>query len=432
MLAHDEYKITRHLEKTLLYYLEQRREILAVVGPRQCGKTTLLKHIQNNLTDSVYLSFEDRDELELFEKDIKGFAKRYIHFRYIFIDEFQYAKTGGKNLKYIYDTYPETKIIVTGSSALDLSVKTVKYLVGRILVFHLYPLNFSEFIQFKAQKYLYEEIYLKLKRTNRIDFHNPGNFKKTVIFYNIITSSVKKQFNDFVDEFIVYGGYPSIVMSDSPNDKRILLKNIYNTYFLREVRDILGLIDDFKLSNLIKALALQIGNLVEYKELSTVTQYDYVTLKKYLNFLEKTFITQMVRPYFVNRSKEIVKNPKVYFYDSGLRNVVLDDFRSLSNRTDKGALYENMAFSNFIKNDIQLNFWRTKGKTELDFVYQKDALIIAIECKSALKDKHEVPSGLVSFLQRNSSAIGFVFNEELFTVNQRGKLTVRYLPYWML
>ena len=123
--------IKRKLEDDIFKYLE-KREILAIIGPRQAGKTTLLKKIQDGLENSIFLNFEDRDVLELFEQDIKGFAKKYFNYKYIFIDEFQYSKKGGKGLKYLYDEFPDNKIIISGSSAIDLTIHAIKFLVGRI------------------------------------------------------------------------------------------------------------------------------------------------------------------------------------------------------------------------------------------------------------------------------------------------------------
>jgi len=154
------------------------------------------------------------------------------------------------------------------------------------------------------------------------------------------------------------------------------------------VRDILGLIDDYKLNNLTKALALQIGNLLDYQELCQVSGYSYPSLKKYLNFLEKTYICSFLRPYFKNKRTEIVKNPKVYFLDTGLRNFIVDDFRKLDTRTDKGLLLENGLAQQFIKSDYKFNFWRDKKKNEIDFIiFLGNGKIIAIESKAYLKNE---------------------------------------------
>ncbi|MCG2686780.1 AAA family ATPase, partial [Candidatus Parcubacteria bacterium] len=151
----------RKLEDTILEYLD-KREILAIVGPRQSGKTTLLGKIQADLKDSIFLNFEDKEVLELFEQDIKNFAKKYFNnYKYIFIDEFQHSKNGGKNLKYLYDSFLNNKIIISGSSAIDLTIHAIKFLVGRIFVFNLYQLDFEEFLNFKQQDLL--PIYLDYK-----------------------------------------------------------------------------------------------------------------------------------------------------------------------------------------------------------------------------------------------------------------------------
>ncbi|MFH0836971.1 MAG: AAA family ATPase, partial [Candidatus Aenigmatarchaeota archaeon] len=157
--------INRTLERDILKYLG-KKEIIAIIGPRQSGKTTLMKNIFGNLKNGVFLDFEDRETLELFNEDIKSFIDLYVKkYDYLFIDEFQYAKEGGKQLKYIYDNH-RTKIIISGSSTTSLSIHSIKYLVGRIFVFHLYPFSFEEFLRYKNPE-LYD-IYLKRKLTKQI------------------------------------------------------------------------------------------------------------------------------------------------------------------------------------------------------------------------------------------------------------------------
>mgnify|MGYP001617557067 FL=1 len=252
--------VTRHLEKDILKYI-RTREVLAVVGPRQCGKTTLLKHIFKDLKNAIYLDFEDRENLELFDQDIKSFAELYAKpYNYLFIDEFQYAKEGGKNLKYIYDNY-KVKIIISGSSVSGLAVRSIKYLVGRIFVFNLYPFSFEEYLNHKEPA-LYE-IYLKRKLTKPIILRLLPHFS----------------------EFCIYGGYPRVALSATKGEKETVLKNIYNTYFLKEIKEILNLQEDYKLSKLINALALQIGNVINYNELSGITGLNHSDLLNKINIL---------------------------------------------------------------------------------------------------------------------------------------------------
>lgn len=371
--------IKRNLEDTILQYLDSP-EIIAVVGPRQSGKTTMIRYLLQGLEKAVAVSFDDQNLLALFERNTDDFIAAYIKGnKYLFIDEFQYAKEGGKILKYIFDSQ-KIKIIISGSSAVDLTIKAVKYLVGRILIFNLYPFDFSEFLQAKDASYL--KIYKEYK--SKIDLSQKSLLE--------VPEIVHQKFLQYYEEYLRFGGYPRAVIEEKIESKKEILRNIYNTYFLREVRDILGLIDDYKLSNLIKALALQIGNLIEYEELSRLSGFSYPALKKYLNFLEKTYICQYIRPFYKNKRTEIVKNPKVYFFDTGLRNSIMNDFRPLDQRTDAGSLLENGLAMQFIKSEKKFNFWRDKKKNELDFVVSLDnSKMVAIESKNYLK-RVELPS----------------------------------------
>ncbi len=309
--------IKRKIEYDILKYLH-RPEIIALVGPRQCGKTTVLKKIYSSLSDAIFLSFEDQQVLSMFENDIKQFVDVYLAGKkYVFIDEFQYAKNGGKLLKYIYDLH-HTKIIISGSSAIDLTVKAIKFLVGRIFVLNMFTFDFYEYLSFKNSN------SAKFYKKNKINFKLNQKF-------NLMPKEMKI-LNNYFEEYVIWGGYPQVVLSKNEAEKIEILKNIYNTYFLREVKDILGLIDDYKLSRLIKLLALQIGNMAEYSGLSRASELSFATLKKQLNFLSKTYISELIRPFYKNKKKEIVKNKKVYFYDTGLRNFIINDFRSLDNR----------------------------------------------------------------------------------------------------
>jgi predicted AAA+ superfamily ATPase len=366
--------IKRNLEDKILKFVKAP-EIIAITGPRQAGKTTLMNRVKNGLQKAVFVSFEDREVLRMFEKNTDDFVKIYVKANdYLFIDEFQYAKNGGKILKYIFDSQ-KIKIIISGSSSADLTVRAIKYLVGRVLIFDLYPFDFREFLAAKDANYF--KMYAELKK-------EIGEFKGRAA---AISAEAHKKLMDYYEEYLIFGGYPRVVLEENYESKKEILKNIYNTYFLREVRDILGLIDDFKLGTLIKSLALQIGNLIEYRELTRLSGYSYVFLKKYLNFLKKTYICNFIKPFFRNKRTEIVKNPKVYFLDTGLRNFIVNDFRKLNNRTDKGALLENGLAQQFIKEGKELNFWRDKKKNEIDFIVSLgDGKTVAIESKSFLKD----------------------------------------------
>ncbi len=384
--------IKRKLESKIHKYLDSP-EIIAVVGPRQCGKSTMLNAILSKLENVSFVNFEDRAALNMFSKNIDDFIALYVKNKsYLFIDEFQYAKNGGKKLKYIFDTN-KIKIFISGSSAIDLTVNALKFLVGRIFVFQLQPLDFEEFLSYKDQAL---SQFLK---------------KEKMLFRKLQTSQIGEEVNEKLnyafEEYALFGGYPRVVFAKDEEEKKEVLKNIYNTYFLREVRDILGLIDDWKLEKMIKALALQIGNLIEYNELGRIAEFSYPTLKKYLNFLEKTFVCSFVRPFYKNKRTEIVKNPKTYFFDSGLRNIIVSDFRKLSERGDGGQLLENAVFMELTKSGTFFNFWRDKKKNEVDFVLQlPNQQWLGLEVKSTLKN---IGSTSLANFKKNYPEISVVF-----------------------
>jgi predicted AAA+ superfamily ATPase len=208
---------------------------------------------------------------------------------------------------------------------------------------------------------------------------------------------------------MLYGGYPEVFLQPDKEIKLKLLEGIYNTYLLREVKDIIGLSDDYKFIKLLKAFALQIGNLVNYNELSELSGYDYKTLKSRLNILEKTYILSFVYPFYRNKRTEIVKNPKVYFFDTGLRNFICENFQPLDLRLDRGALCENYLFSVLKRKNLPVNFWRTKSKVEIDFIIQKNGQIVPIEVKCQA-NLHKIPRAFYSFNRRYSFDKGLVFS----------------------
>ncbi|MEA3295527.1 MAG: ATP-binding protein [Patescibacteria group bacterium] len=354
------------------------KEIIAVIGARQCGKTTMINHILKQYKNVKSITFENINTKLLFEEDIESFIELYVDgYNYLFIDEVQYAKNSGKILKYIFDTQ-DIKIIISGSSSTDISIKSLKYLVGRIFIFHLHTFSFSEFLQFRDEK-IYK-IYIKKKFGNQIN----------------------QKLLKFIHEFMKFGGYPRVVISKTDEEKKIVLENIYNTYLLREIKEILQLSKNDKLIKLLKALSLQIGNIINYNELSQITGFDFKTLKKYLYILEETYICQRCNTFFTNKRNELVKAPKIYFFDNGFRNQCVNNFDIQSQ--ELGAYYENLIFSEFQKKSIKLKYWRTHSKTEVDFIQDEK---IPIE----IKTKPKITKAFLSFIDRYKPEKGYIVSQ---------------------
>ena len=392
----------RDLEFKIEKYLESS-EIIAVFGPRQVGKTTLLKEFYKRVSNPIFLTFEDIELKILFEEDIKSFIALYIDpYDHIFIDEFQYAKMGGKHLKYIYDT-TDKKIFISGSSAMELSVNAVKYLVGRIFVFNLYSFSFGEFLRVK-DKILYK-LYSQADEN--------------------ISEIMSKKIYAYLDEYITYGGYPRVILSQDVEEKKEVLKNLLSIYLLRDIKEIAKIADETKMYRLLKALSLQIGNVVVYSELSKLIGVNTVQLKEYLSIFEKAFLTKTISPFFTNKQLEIVKNPEIFFFDLGLRNVIIKNFSLLEDRVDKGAILENFVFRELVERDLK--YYRTKNGAEVDFIVDDK---IPVEIKSNLTSI-KISKSYHYFLENYKSDIGYVLNFNQIGNKEFNGTEVKFMPHFL-
>jgi len=370
--------IKRDLEDVLRKYLNSP-EIIIVIGPRQSGKSTLLNRIFSTLPSARQISFEDIDLLTLFENDVKGFYQLHVKgYRYVFIDEVQYARAFGKNMKYLYDTTQgEVKFFVTGSSITDFYVSGLPYLVGRAFTFHLYPFSFREFLRSKNERLI--------AMVNR--------------------AALQPEIQKLLNEFIIYGGYPRVVLSNDPEEKKTVLKNLYNLLIQREITSLEKLLDQQKVVNFVRLLAVHAGNMINYTTLAKEGAVNINEVKRLLSLFSRTFVTQELPPFFRNKKLEIIKNPKIYFIDNGLRNAILNNFSEV--RPDSGVLHESFVFQELLKQDVKLRYWRTKMKAEVDFVVESDGQVIPVEVK--MRDA-TITRSFRSFIERYHPEVGLIFN----------------------
>lgn len=374
--------IKRKIFSKLIKELENNK-IVALVGSRQVGKTTLMKALKEKAKNSEYLTFDDIEILDLFENNIKLFIDKYVKFnKTLFIDEFQYAKNGGKNLKYIYDTN-KCKLFISGSSSPELTINSLQYLVGRVKIINIHPLTFEEFLEYKDNKKI---LFLNSIRENELN-----NLK-----------------NDF-EEYIKFGGYPGIVTS---KDKVEDLKNLIRTYLFKEIKDVLAYKNIHEYEILMKRLSVQDGSLLNKSSISNDLDINRKKIDELINILANTFILNIVKPFYKNKSKELIKSPKVYFQDLGLKNSLLNNFNEVNLREDKGTILENFILSQFLRSGFELNFWNWKNIHEMDFVFEKDGKIIGIEVKSKLKSS-KLNLSIKKFIDEKKPSKIFIFNENI-------------------
>jgi len=348
--------IKRKLQKNITERFFKGKAII-ITGARQVGKTTLLNMLtEGEQNNSVYLNCDEPDIRSLLTDATSTKLKSIVGSKkFVLIDEAQRVKNIGITLKLFVDQLKECQVIVTGSSALELSNEISEPLTGRKYEFNLYPFSWSELVD--ANGYI---------ETNRL-----------------------------LEERILYGMYPEI--TQTTNNKKELLKNLVESYLFKDVLAFKDLRKPELLEKLIKSLALQIGNQVSYHELSKSLKVDNETIARYIELLEKAFVIFRLSPYSRNLRSEITRMRKVYFFDTGIRNVLINNFNPLELRQDTGALWENFLISEKLKNnkngnkDVNMYFWRTQQQQEIDYLEEYNNQLFAYEFKWSSKSKKIIP-----------------------------------------
>lgn len=338
-----------------------KKEFTILIGARQIGKSTLLKQIAEELTAQgklVYsINLERKNvlqELDQYPENLFKFCpladgKKII----VMIDEIQYLKDASGFLKLLYDEYADRlKIFATGSSAFYIDKDFKDSLAGRKRIFQMPTLGFEEFLDFKGRPELLADLSSLQK----------GEKLKSV--YEAV-------FWGLLDEYLNYGGYPAVVLENDLDGKKELLKEIRDSFVKRDILES-GINDEEKLFRLLTVLASQSGNLLNVNELSNTLRINNSTVENYLYVLQKCFHISLLRPFYNNLRKELVKMPKVYLNDFGLRNILINYFAPIEQRADKGTLLENYVFRKLLEKHEpdQVKFWRTADGNEVDFVVE--------------------------------------------------------------
>ena len=365
--------IKRDLYKTLNSKFNKGKAIV-LLGPRQVGKTTLINKCLEG-KDFLFLNGDDPEIRDLLENAGVSKLKAIIGKNAtVFIDKAQRIKDIGLIAKMITDQFSEVQLILSGSSALEISHSTQESLTGRKFEYHLFPISWEEFENHVG----YTEASAQL------------------------------------EERLIFGMYPDILNHRS--EARDVLKQLTSSYLYKDVLSLTGIKKPDLLDKLLKALALQLGSEVSYNELSNMLQIDKATVSKYIDLLEKAFIVFRLNSFSRNQRNEIKNNRKIYFYDNGIRNMIINNLNPLDLRTDKGALWENFLIAERIKlqqyNQIYTNnyFWRTVQKQEIDFVEDSNGQLTAFEFKWKRKGSAKIPSAFL----REYAAKGQVIDKDNF------------------
>ncbi|WP_304064147.1 ATP-binding protein [Pedobacter glucosidilyticus] len=343
----------------------QQNKVLLLFGTRRVGKTHLLKSIESSLNiPFLHLNAEDTDTATLLEnRSIANYKRLLGENRLLIIDEAQVIPEIGKILKLMIDEFEDLTIIATGSSAFDLSNQTGEPLTGRSYTYYLYPIAQAELAKHE----------------------------------NIL------QTRQNLEERLIYGSYPEIFSLENLKEKEEYLKNLVNSYLLKDILRFENIQNSNKIFDLMRLIAYQVGAEVSLDELGKQLGMSKNTVERYLDLLAKVQILFKLGGYSSNLRKEVTKSSKWYFFDNGIRNAIINDFRPLALRQDAGLLWENyciyerIKINRYQKTDAEFFFWRTYDQQEIDLIEKVGQKIEAFEFKYNSSKKVKVPV----FFQKN-------------------------------
>ena len=338
--------IRRALQTRIESHLFKGKAII-VIGARQVGKSTMLRMILEGRNEPTLTLNCDEPEVKemLTNANLKELQLLIGKNKIVTIDEAQRVTDVGMTLKRITDNFPDVQLLVTGSSSFELQNKLNEPLTGRKLEYHLFPLSTGELLAANG--------LLPVKQT--------------------------------LESRLIYGSYPDIVTNAA--DTKELLANLADSYLYKDLLGVEGIRRPVLLSKLLTALALQVTSEVSYNELAQTVGSDSKTVEKYIDLLEKCFIVFRLNGFNRNLRSELKRSKKIYFYDNGIRNAILQNFAPLSMRQDVGALWENFIITERMKANqaagryAKSYFWRTTQQQEIDYVEESDGQFTLFEMK---------------------------------------------------
>lgn len=349
-----------------------KRKAMVIIGPRQVGKTTLVRQITEKLpAKTLWLTGDDPGTRAQMDQVSLARLQNIIgNNEVVVVDEAQRFTNAGLMLKLITDHLPQVQLFVTGSSSLDLASQTKESLTGRKIEFHLYPLSFAEMSA--EHGYLTERSLLEHR--------------------------------------MLYGYYPEVVQNDPPRAQKIL-QDLSDGLMYKDLLSLDQIKKPSLLVKLLQALALQIGSEVRYLEVAQTIGADPVTVEKYIDLLEQSFVLFRLPSLSRNARNEIKKGRKIYFYDNGIRNAILKNYAPLALRTDTGALWENFLVAERMKRNAyadhfcNIYFWRTTTQQEIDYIEEANGLFYAFEFKWQTKKNVRFPSAFLDSYPGSQTSI---------------------------
>ncbi len=368
------------IKRNILNKLQQeltQPEILILLGPRQVGKTTLLRMLEDYAKQKrIRVAFFDLEQPQVladFNRPDKEIVQMISQAgEIVFIDEFQYVRNISKILKAIFDSKKKIKIICSGSSSLEIHKHLKESLAGRRFLYRIYPLEYAE---------------------------------------------IRNSWPSFkFEDYLRFGGMPGLTHTDSEERKQQILNELVGSYILKDVKSLIKEENIRAFNHLLYLLAQNQGSTISVHSLSKDVGLSSKAINRYFDILEQTYVNYRIYSYSKNLGNELKKSCKTYLYDLGVRNMLLKDFSAIGSRPDKGIILESFVFLSLqvgLTPNMEIKFWRTKDGGEVDFILLKDRKPIPIEVKGKITAP-EIPSGLKRFLNRYPDVkLAYIINEQI-------------------
>jgi predicted AAA+ superfamily ATPase len=381
--------------------------IVVLMGARQVGKTSLMQGFSASLPAekrSLFLNGQNPETAELFQKlsILEQYLRVYLDPQlegFLLIDEFQFIQGISTMLKILTDKHAGLKVLCSGSSSLDILQKVEESLAGRVRVIEVLSLSFSEYLLFKDEKLA--ELYRAFDKDTE-------------------SSALTAPVEAALMEYLVYGGFPRAALTENWEEKIEILDDIYQTYLLKDIRNYITQGNSVGFNRMLRFLASQTGNLLNVNELSRECGLPYKACDEYIYILEQMGIVKLLEPYYVNKRKAIGKMKKIYFCDTGLRNMVERNFTEILYRHDNGALFENYVMLELWRNrgtGGELQFYRSSDGAEVDFILNRLGDKTAAECKFKALDKPISLAAFNHFCDDESINTRYIINRSLNTIH---------------
>lgn len=406
------------IRRHVLWAIEQHLdapEMTLLIGPRQVGKTTLIRMLLQGLEArgkrTVFFNLDVEEDMRWFESQrhlldrLTFLVGKPTETIFVAIDEIQRKQDAGRFMKGLYDMGLPYKFILSGSGSLELKEQITESMMGRKREFFIPPVSLTEFIDHRTD-YAYTD---RLSAYAQMEPH---------------------KLTGHLLEYLNFGGYPRVILSEGQEEKRQVMREIYNSYVDRDISGFLRLARPDAFRQMLALLSSQNGQILNVSSLASQTGLSAPTLKNYLYYAEKTFSIAFASPYFRNAKKEITKAPTPYFIDLGLRNLVLGRWGTLVESRDLSFVFQNLIYQMLTVKfpNAPVKYWRTLDKAEVDFIVEDAGGVFPVEVKYSSLKRPEITRSLRSFIDKYQPKEAWVVNLALAGTQQVENTTVRFVP----